>query len=189
VTQQGGIRAKWCGDGIQILPVRGELDLATADRLAARGCAAVAREVWLLLLDLSGLWFCDARGASALVRIANHADSLGCRFGLIAPQPLVAKLLRITRLDQRMPVFTTVDDALATWPASAPARGERTPAISLSHYRQSSRSRTSPGGRVQNPQVNTVTGANGPAAQPTATRWLARAMPGTHGCASTPMPP
>jgi anti-sigma B factor antagonist len=113
VTQQGGIRATRCGDGIQIVPVVGELDLATADRLAARGCAAIAREVRLLLLDLSGLWFCDARGVSALVQISNHADTMGCRYGLIAPQPPVAKLLRITRLDQRMPVFTTVSNALA----------------------------------------------------------------------------
>jgi anti-anti-sigma factor len=67
----------------------------------------------LLLLDLTGLSFCDAHGLSAFAKIANHADKTGCRYGLIAPQPLVAKVLRITGLDQRMPVFATIDDALA----------------------------------------------------------------------------
>ena len=100
-------------DGIQILHARGELDLATASSLTARGCAAIARHARLLLLDLTGLSFCDAYGLSAFVKIANHADKTGCRYGLIAPRPLVAKVLRITGLDQRMPVFATIDDALA----------------------------------------------------------------------------
>jgi anti-anti-sigma factor len=96
---------------IQILHAPEELDLATADRLAEQGCAASAH-AWLLLLDLSDLSFCDARGLSALVKIANHADQTGCRYGLISPRPQVAKVIRICRLDQRLPVFATIDDAL-----------------------------------------------------------------------------
>jgi anti-sigma B factor antagonist len=87
------------GDPIQILRMAGELDLATADTTAAQARAALASRTRLLLLDLTGLAFCDARGLSALVRIANHADKTGCRYGLIAPQPLVARILRITHLD------------------------------------------------------------------------------------------
>ena len=105
------------GGGIQILHLAGELDLATADEAAAQGRAAITGHTWLLLLDLTGLSFCDARGLSALVRIANHADKTGCRYGLIAPKPPVRKVLRICRLDQRMPVFATTGDALAHLPA------------------------------------------------------------------------
>jgi anti-anti-sigma factor len=101
------------GGGIQIVHAPGELDLATAGSLAARGCAAIAGQARLLLLDLTGLSSCDAHGVSALVKIANHADKAGCRYGLIGPRPLVAKMLRITGLDQRMPVFATIDDAVA----------------------------------------------------------------------------
>jgi anti-anti-sigma factor len=101
------------GDGIQILHPPQELDLITADCLAARGHAAITGHARLLLLDLTGLSFCDAQGLSALVKIANHADKTGCRYGLIAPQPPVAKVLRITRLDQRLSIFATIDDALA----------------------------------------------------------------------------
>jgi anti-anti-sigma factor len=106
------------GDRIQILHVLGELDMATADGLAARGCGAFAH-AWLLLLDLSDLSFCDARGLSALTRIANHAGKTGGRCALIAPQPQVAKLLLICRLNQRLPVFATVDDALTNLTATA----------------------------------------------------------------------
>jgi anti-anti-sigma factor len=98
--------------GIEVLRAPEELDLATADGLAAQGCA-IAVHAGLLLLDLTSLSFCDARGLSALVRIANQADRAGCRLALLAPQPPVAKVLRICRLDQRLPVFATPGHALA----------------------------------------------------------------------------
>jgi len=99
----------------------GELDLTTSEGVATRGCAAIARLARLVLPGLTGLSFCDARGLSAFVKIANQADAAGCGFGLIAPRPPVAKLLRISGLDNRMPVFATTGDALAlrTAPAGA----------------------------------------------------------------------
>src|SRR5512140_2935349 len=99
-------------DGIAVLRAPEQLDLATADGLAARGCA-IASHAGLLLLDLTSLSFCDARGLSAFVRITNQADRAGCRLALIAPQPPVAKGLRICRLDQRLPVTATIGHALA----------------------------------------------------------------------------
>ncbi len=113
------------GAGIEILAMPQELDLVTGDGVVEQGFAAIARSARLLLLDLTGLSFCDARGLSVLVRIANHADAAGCRFGLIAPRPPVAKILRICGLYSRMRVFATVDDALA-WsrlPQTPPAAG------------------------------------------------------------------
>ena len=94
---------------IQILAVQGELDLATADSLYVRAWAAIHRHARLLLLDLAGVSFCDARGLGALVRIANDADAAGCRYGLIAPRPNVAAILQITGLDSRLPVFAAMD--------------------------------------------------------------------------------
>jgi anti-anti-sigma regulatory factor len=55
------------------------------------------------------------------VRIAKRADMTGGRCALIAPQPQVAKVLLICRLNQRLPVFATVDDALADLTATASA--------------------------------------------------------------------
>jgi anti-sigma B factor antagonist len=99
------------GDGTVIVKVRGELDLATAEGLYQRGRAAIRRDVRLLLLDLSAVSFCDSRGLSAFVRIANDADEVGCRYGLIAPRPLIVKVLRITGLNKRLPIFRTADEA------------------------------------------------------------------------------
>ncbi len=110
------------GDGtaaIEIVSMPAELDLTTSEDVVEQGYAAIGRRARLLLLDLTGLSFCDARGLSAFVRIANHADAAGCRFGLIAPRPPVAKVLRISGLDSRLPVFAAIDDALALLTATA----------------------------------------------------------------------
>ena len=112
MTESATRTAADSGAGIEVLHTPEELDLATADGLAAQGCA-IAAHAGLLLLDLTSLSFCDARGLSAFVRIANEADKAGCRLALIAPQPRVAKVLRICRLDQRLPVFATTGHALA----------------------------------------------------------------------------
>jgi anti-anti-sigma factor len=127
ITQNQNQATAGHGTGVEILGMPPELDLITADGLAERGHAAIAGHARLLLLDLTGLSFCDARGLGALVRIANRADAAGCRYALIAPPRPVAKLLRITGLNARMPVFATLDDALAHLmaPASAPAEVSR----------------------------------------------------------------
>jgi anti-sigma B factor antagonist len=98
-------------DQIQVLRVQGDLDLATADAVYQRGRVAIARRAWLLLLDLTGCSFCDARGLSAVVRIANDADAAGCRYALVGPKPPVANILRITGLATRLPVFATIEQA------------------------------------------------------------------------------
>ena len=87
--------------------------------MVEQGYAAIARLARLVLLDLTGLSFCDARGLSAFVRIANRADAAGCGLGLIAPRPPVAKILRISGLDSRLPMFATIDDARALRTATA----------------------------------------------------------------------
>ena len=119
MTQAKNQTAADSGGGIEIVRMPAELDLITSEGVAALGCAAIARLARLVLLDLTGLSFCDARGLSAFVKIANQADAAGCGFGLIAPRPQVAKILRISGLDRRMPVFATVDDALALRTATA----------------------------------------------------------------------
>lgn len=118
------------GAGIEILSMPAELDVATGNGLVQQGYAAMDRSARLLLLDLAGLSFCDACGLRAFVQIANHADAAGCRFALIAPQPLVAKILRISGLERRMPVFATIDDALRLLTITVCAKAQESEAIS-----------------------------------------------------------
>jgi anti-sigma B factor antagonist len=136
VSQSAIVTTPSPDDQAQILSVRGELDLATADGVYRRGRAAIGRHARLLLLDLADLSFCDACGLSAFVRIANEAQAAGCRYGLVAPQPLVVKMLRITGLNARLPVFATMEEArhhLVALTGTASDRLERqTPEVRVS---------------------------------------------------------
>ena len=116
ITQDQNQMTAGPGTRIEILDTPAELDLTTANNVAAQGRAAIGRHPRLLLLDLTGLSFCDARGLSALVRIANDADTAGCRYALVAPQPPVVKMLRISGLNNRLPAFASIRDALAHLP-------------------------------------------------------------------------
>jgi anti-sigma B factor antagonist len=100
-------------DEVEVLDVQGELDMATADSLQLVASQAIAGHPRVLLLDLAGLSFCDASGLNAFVRIAKAAGAAGCGYGLIAPRPQVAKILRVTGLDAWLPVFATVGEALS----------------------------------------------------------------------------
>jgi anti-sigma B factor antagonist len=75
MTQASNQTAAGSGAGIEIVRMPAELDLTTSEDAAALGCAAIARLARLVLLDLAGVSFCDARGLSALVKIANQADA------------------------------------------------------------------------------------------------------------------
>jgi len=107
------------GAGIEIVSMPAELDLTTGEDVAAQGCAAIARLARLVLLDLTGLSFCDARGLSAFVRIANQADAAGAVLASSRRGRRFAKILRISGLDSRLPVFAAIDDALALRTATA----------------------------------------------------------------------
>jgi len=107
------------GAGIEIVSMPAELDLTTSEGVVEQGYAAIAQPVRLLLLDLAGLSFCDARGLSASVRIANQADAAGAVLASSRRGRRFAKILRISGLDSRLPVFAAIDDALALRTATA----------------------------------------------------------------------
>ena len=78
-----------------VIRPRGELDLASSDRLAATLQSADAAAL-IIVLDLSGLTFIDASGLRVLIE-AKHA--LGDRLALLPGPPSVQRLFALTRTD------------------------------------------------------------------------------------------
>ncbi len=75
----------------------GELDMATADNLDAAVAAALARPgVREIVVDLAGVGFLDSSGVRVLVRGATRARQRGVTLRVTDPQPVVARVLRIT---------------------------------------------------------------------------------------------
>lgn len=101
-----------------VVPLRGELDIATLDQVVDRALAfAVPGSA--LVLDLSRVTFCDCSGLRALLRIARDAGVLGCAVALTAPSPSMIRLLAITGVSDRLPLL---DESITrTSPVPVPA--------------------------------------------------------------------
>ena len=77
----------------------GELDIASADQAYGYVRDAIDVRGGEILLDVAGLSFCDARGLGALVRMSRQA---GSSLHLVAPPPLLRKIIRITGLTDQL---------------------------------------------------------------------------------------
>jgi len=99
---------------VTIARLAGELDIATTPALRERLLSVFSPGVRLLIIDLSGVSFGDVSGLAVLVATQRRARRLGITVRLAAPRPQVARLLRITGLDQCFTLCATLDEALST---------------------------------------------------------------------------
>ena len=99
---------------VTIARLEGELDIATTPALRERLLSVFSPGVRLLVIDLSGVSFCDVSTLAVLVATQRRASRLGITVRLASPRPQVAKLLRITGLDQCFTICATLDDAVRT---------------------------------------------------------------------------
>jgi anti-sigma B factor antagonist len=94
--------------GHAVVSVYGEVDLYTAPRLQAELAALVREGVSRLVVDLSGVEFCDSTGMnvllSAMKRLREHGGSLE----LAAPRSAVRRILQVTGLDTVFSVHDAV---------------------------------------------------------------------------------
>lgn len=98
-------------DGRTILALSGEIDLYTAPRLQAELASALAeRQQAQIVVDMSGVEFCDSTGMNVLLAAHRHARERGGELSLAAPRPSVRKILQVTGLEG---VFTVHDDPAA----------------------------------------------------------------------------
>jgi anti-sigma B factor antagonist len=94
--------------GHAVVSVYGEVDLYTAPRLQTELAALVRDGVTRLVVDLSGVEFCDSTGMnvllSAMKRLREHGGSLE----LAAPRSAVRRILQVTGLDTVFSVHDAV---------------------------------------------------------------------------------
>jgi anti-anti-sigma factor len=101
-------------DGYRIVMVGGEIDIASAPVLRARLLDVLPADASPVIIDLSGVTFCDASGLAVLVAASRRAGQLGGILRLAAPAPLTAEILRLTGLDAYFEVFASVPEAVST---------------------------------------------------------------------------
>jgi anti-anti-sigma factor len=100
------------GSGVAAVEVRGELDLATVGELATAVDRAFNPGPKSLVIDLTRCAFIDSSVLSLLIDLrARLGNSDRPRLAVVADdQPL--DVLRLTGLDDKVPVFASLPDAL-----------------------------------------------------------------------------
>jgi anti-sigma B factor antagonist len=99
-----------------VLVVTGDLDMITAPELVSTAFDTTEPEPRHLVIDASGIEFCDSSGLAAFVRIGNQLSSDGHRLGIAAARPMVRRILEMSGLDEAFVVADTVDDVLTHLP-------------------------------------------------------------------------
>jgi anti-anti-sigma factor len=80
-----------------VLRLVGDLDLDSAGRLPRLVESLLAdASPDALVIDLSGLVFCDSSGINALLTCQQRVAAAGCRFAAVRPRPQVLRVFEIT---------------------------------------------------------------------------------------------
>jgi anti-sigma B factor antagonist len=114
-----GIRHPLMINGMPVVTTPAEIDAATADQLRAALLHAGGRGHTTIVVDMTRTRFCDSAGLTVLVRAHKRAVAEGGELRLvIAADGAVARIFAITRLDLVIPLFSSLDEALAPRPAA-----------------------------------------------------------------------
>ena len=100
---------------VRLLEVFGELDLATAPRLCSLLDAARIQRCSELVVDLTGVDFCDSTGLRALMGASAELRVGGGRLAVaVLPDSGVARLFDVTRHPREPAHIDTQAEALAS---------------------------------------------------------------------------
>ncbi len=108
---------------VAIFALEGEIDLHYAPVLRGLFKAKLKAQTRALLLDLNKVSYIDSTGLAAIIeyfRDCAEYDGVLCLAGLSEP---LQRIFEIVRLDRTIPIFSTVQEAVAAF-----ERGELAPA-------------------------------------------------------------
>ncbi|MCG5213451.1 STAS domain-containing protein [Streptosporangium sp. KLBMP 9127] len=101
-------------EGALVLRPSGDLDYHSALPLRAWVEANLKSPLPTVLVDLSDVAFIDSGGLGALIGMWKRFTGLEHTVLFISPSPQLARLLTITGLSGRLPVYDTAQEAFAS---------------------------------------------------------------------------
>ncbi|MEV0268087.1 STAS domain-containing protein [Hamadaea sp. NPDC050747] len=102
-----------------VLTLVGELDVMTSPTLADAIVKAIADGATDIVLDATGLAFCDSTGLSAFAAAVEQLGSKGGRLVIAGAPRIVRRVLEVSGLDEALLVAEDVADAHDRLPATA----------------------------------------------------------------------
>jgi len=101
-------------NGVHVIAMRGELDLATAPRLAVRIDTARRNGSRRLMIDLTTAEFCDSSGLRALIGCRQEVAGAGGRMVVAAhEESAVGRMFALAGAHEVLPVYEDTKSALA----------------------------------------------------------------------------
>jgi anti-sigma B factor antagonist len=108
-------------NGVPVVTAPEEIDISNADGLDAVLREAAADGHAMFVVDLTRTQFCDSAGLGALARAHNRARANRGELRLVKPTSAsVLHVLAITGIDQVIPNFPSLYEAVEPAPATAP---------------------------------------------------------------------
>jgi anti-sigma B factor antagonist len=107
--------------GFTVVAVSGDIGAARTPVLREQLLGLLRPGACWLVVDVSGVTFCDAGGVAVLVGVARRAGLMGGVLRLAGPAPLMSAVLRVTGLDSRFEIFAAVPEAVG---AGRPGAGD-----------------------------------------------------------------
>lgn len=105
------------GGGATVVQAVGDLDLASSGGLQTALQSSLANG--MVVLDASGIGFCDSAGVKAILRANHDAGRLGTVLRLAAPSEALVRMMELIGLFAVLDVFPDVPAALAASPSPA----------------------------------------------------------------------
>ena len=100
--------------GVYLIELAGELDVATAPSLAVLIDRARGRGRPEVLVDLTGVVFCDSTGLRALMGAARELRIAGGQLAIVCPgDGQLARLLEVTGAREALRVYEDAEHATA----------------------------------------------------------------------------
>ena len=87
----------------EVLSLYGELDHSNAQVLESSLLGAESRATEAIILDLSGLEFCDSTGLGVIIRAVTRSRQDSDRLVMLRAQDQVQRLLAISGLEEHLP--------------------------------------------------------------------------------------
>ncbi len=99
-------------DGITVLLVDGVVDLATSPPLEELLSELIEEGPAALVIDLTDVSFLASVGLRILAETHERVGGTG-KFAVVATGPVTARPIQLTKLDEFLALYPTLDDAVA----------------------------------------------------------------------------
>ena len=101
-----------------VVTLPAEIDITNADAIGAALSFAIARSAGIVIADMTGTRFCNSSGISMLVQAHRQAAANQAELRLVVLCAAVLRALKLVRMDFLLPIYPSLDAALA--PEAAP---------------------------------------------------------------------